>query len=392
MDLDWSIEDVAFRESARDWLSVNVPSVARPRDPFAASEFDRAWQRVLFDGGWAGINWPSEHGGLGLSILRQVIWYEEYARAHGPSFGFRFVALNHAGPTLIALGSDDQKNVHLRSILSGAELWCQGFSEPNAGSDLASLRTRGVVDGDEIVVTGQKIWTTGAAQTDFQELLVRTDPDSKGHRGLSWIICPMSLPGLEVHPIEKMTGHAEFCSVFYNESRIPLANVVGRLNEGWKTAMATLGFERGTAFIAEVAELELRVEALIALSQRTNLSGRTARPAWSDDEYRRKLMGAEAAVRALRSLNYENLSRYELGATPGSEASVTKLLVTETGREVQELTLELAGAPGVEDEAWGDWRDFFLNGFALSIGGGTPEIQREIIADRVLNLPRSRRA
>lgn len=391
MDLDWSPEDNAFRESARVWLAANTPRERRPNAPAQAAAFDRAWQRTLFDGGWAGINWPIEHGGRGLSILQQLIWYEEYARAHGPAFGFRFVAVNHAGPTLIALGDEAQKRMHLPAILRGEALWCQGFSEPNAGSDLASLRTRGVVDGDDLVVTGQKIWTTGADQSDFQELLVRTDPESKGHRGLTWIICPMSAPGVEVHPIQKMTGRAEFCSVFYSEARIPLANVVGGLHAGWATAMATLGFERGTSFIAECSELELKVDALIEIARNTPLAG-AKRPAWSDDEFRRKLMDARASVLSLRALNYANLSRYAAGSNPGAEASITKLLSTETGRQVQELALELAGAPAVQDESWEDWRDFFLNGFALSIGGGTPEIQREIIADRVLDLPRSRRA
>lgn len=389
MDLDWSCEDQAFRESARAWLAANTPRERRPSAPAAAAAFDRAWQRALFDGGWAGINWPVEHGGRGLSILQQLVWYEEYARAHGPPFGFRFVAVNHAGPTLIALGDEAQKRAHLPAILRGEALWCQGFSEPNAGSDLASLRTKGVVDGADLVVTGQKIWTTGADHADFQELLVRSDPESKGHRGLTWIICPMHAKGVTIQPIEKMTGHAEFCAVFYDDVRIPLANVVGGLHAGWATAMATLGFERGTSFIAECSELELRIDALVDRARATPLPG-AAKPAWNDDEFRRKLMEARAAVHGLRALTYANLSRYARGENPGAEASVTKLLTTETGRQVQELTLELVGAPAAQSAEWEEWRGFFLNGFALSIGGGTPEIQREIIADRVLALPRSR--
>ncbi|HEY0651343.1 acyl-CoA dehydrogenase family protein [Phenylobacterium sp.] len=383
MDLTWSPEELAFREALRTWLAANVPAERRPHDPAAGAAFDRAWQRVLFDAGWAGLNWPREYGGRGLSILQQVIWYEEYVRAGGPPMGFRFVAQNHAGPTLIALGTDDQKAGHLQRILSGEALWCQGFSEPNAGSDLASLRTRGVVDGDELVVTGQKTWTTGADQTDFQELLVRTDPESSRHKGLTWVICPMASKGIEIQPIRKMNGRAEFCSVFYDEVRIPLSNVVGQVNGGWATAMATLGFERGTSFIGEMAEITLRLEELIEIAK--------ASGDWKDDEVRRKLADRRAEVAALRALNYANLSRYARGEPPGAEGSITKLLTNDVARSVHELATEIAGADILDgDLERNRWGDLLQHGMVMTIGGGTPEIQREIIADRVLELPRSR--
>jgi alkylation response protein AidB-like acyl-CoA dehydrogenase len=383
MDLTWSPEDVAFRQALRAWLGENVPAERRPHDPAAGAAFDRAWQRVLFDAGWAGLNWPTAYGGRGLSILQQVIWYEEYVRAGGPPMGFRFVAQNHAGPTLIALGTDAQKAQHLERILSGEALWCQGFSEPNAGSDLASLRTRGVVDGDDLVVTGQKTWTTGADHTDFQELLVRTDPGSSRHKGLTWVICPMAAKGIEIQPIRKMNGRAEFCSVFYDEVRIPLSNVVGQLNGGWATAMATLGFERGTSFIGEMAEATLRLEELIEIAK--------ARGAWTDDEIRRKLADRRAEVAALRALNYANLSRYARGEAPGAEGSITKLLTNEVVRSIHELAVEIVGPEVLDgDLAENPWGDLLLHGMVMTIGGGTPEIQREIIADRVLELPRSR--
>ncbi|MBW8814216.1 MAG: acyl-CoA dehydrogenase family protein [Caulobacterales bacterium] len=383
MDLDWSPEQQAFREALRAWLAANVPTERRPHDLAAAAAFDRAWQRQLFEGGWAGLNWPVEYGGRGLSILQQVIWYEEYVRAGGPPMGLRFVAQNHAGPTLIALGTEAQKAAHLQPILTGQHLWCQGFSEPNAGSDLASLRTRAEVDGDHLVVTGQKIWTTGADQADFQELLVRSEPGSERHKGLAWVICPMDAPGIEIRPIRKMTGRAEFCAVFYDEVRIPLANVVGRLHEGWATAMATLGFERGTSFIGEMAEIAMRLEDLIAEAR--------ASGADRDDELRRKLADRRAEVAALRALNYANLSRYARGERPGAEGSITKLFTNEVARSVQELALELAGGVALDgDLAENEAAEAWLNGMVLTIGGGTPEIQREIIADRVLELPRSR--
>jgi alkylation response protein AidB-like acyl-CoA dehydrogenase len=383
MDLDWSPEQRAFREALRTWLAANMPDVRRPHEPSAAAAFDRAWQRQLFDGGWAGLNWPEAYGGRGLSILQQVIWYEEYVRAGGPPMGFRFVAQNHAGPTLIALGTDAQKTRHLQPILTGEHLWCQGFSEPDAGSDLASLRTRALVDGDDLVVTGQKVWTTGADQADFQELLVRTDPGSQRHKGLTWVICPMDAPGIEIRPIRKMTGRAEFCAVFYDEVRIPLANVVGQVNAGWSTAMATLGFERGTSFIGEMAEIAIRLEHLIAAARESGAD--------RDDELRRKLADRRAEVAALRALNYANLSRYARGEPPGAEGSITKLFTNEVARSVQELALELAGGAVLDgDLGANEAADAWLNGMVLTIGGGTPEIQREIIADRVLELPRSR--
>jgi alkylation response protein AidB-like acyl-CoA dehydrogenase len=383
MDLDWSPEARAFREELRDWLTGNVPRERRPHDPAAGAAFDRAWQRRLFDAGWAGLNWPAEYGGRGLSIVQQIIWYEEYVRAGGPPMGFRFVAQNHAGPTLIALGTKTQKAAHLRPILTGEALWCQGFSEPNSGSDLASLRTRGEIDGEDLVVTGQKIWTTGADQTDFQELLIRTEPDSSRHKGLTWVICPMDAPGIEIRPIRKMTGRAEFCAVFYDEVRIPLANVVGEVGGGWATAMATLGFERGTSFIGEMAEVALKLEALI---ETTKAGG-----AWRDDGVRRRLAERRAEVAALRALNYANLSRYARGERPGAEGSITKLFTNEVARGVQELAVEMAGGEALEGELEANpAAEALLNGMVLSIGGGTPEIQREVIADRVLELPRSR--
>jgi alkylation response protein AidB-like acyl-CoA dehydrogenase len=273
--------------------------------------------------------------------------------------------------------------LHLRAILTGAALWCLGFSEPNAGSDLASLRTRGVVDGDDIVVTGQKIWTTGADHADFQELLVRTEPGSSRHKGLTWVICPMRSPGVEIRPIRKMTGRAEFCSVFYDEVRVPLSNVVGEVGGGWATAMATLGFERGTSFVGEMADIALRLERLIERSKTEGL--------WRDDGVRLKLAERRAEVAALRALNYANLSRYARGEAPGAEGSITKLLTNEVARSVDELAVELAGGDLLDgDLVANPVAEALLGGMILSIGGGTADIQREIIADRVLELPRSR--
>ncbi|MDB5583890.1 MAG: acyl-CoA dehydrogenase [Bradyrhizobium sp.] len=389
MDLEWSADDVLFREEVRVWLTENLPGETRPAGTSGA-DFDRAWQKRLFAGGWAGINWPSEYGGRGLDLTRQMIWFEENAKAGAPSLGTLFVAQAHAGPTLIALGTEQQKARHLSGILRGDEIWCQGFSEPGSGSDLASLRARGTVDGDDIVVSGQKIWTSFADVADYQELLVRTEPGSTRHAGLSWVICDMKAPGITVHPIRKMNGDAEFCSVFYDEVRIPAANVVGAIGQGWATAMATLGFERGTAFIGEMVTLLLRLERLIEYAKTHPLAGAT-RPAWRDDAVRRRLSMHRAEVAALRALNYANLSRYAHGATPGAEGSLVRLFTVQLSQAIERAAIDIMGPALLDPEgAEQQWMSGYLHAIIHGIGGGTSDIQREIIADRVLGLPRSR--
>ena len=267
MDLRYSDADREFRARARDWLAGNIPNSRRPPGGSAAAQFDRDWQRKLHDHGWAGIAWPKEYGGLGLTGLQQVIWYEELARAGAPHhINTTYVALMHAGPTLIARGTEQHKAFHLPRILSGEALWCQGFSEPNAGSDLAALRTRGEIDGDHIVVTGSKMWTTDAQYADYQELLIRTDPQSQRHKGLTWLICDMRSPGIEVTPIRTMLQDEHVNSVFYDEVRIPIGNVVGEIGQGWSTALATLSFERGLGFIGDQLELYERVCRAIDLA------------------------------------------------------------------------------------------------------------------------------
>lgn len=389
MDLNWTPEDSLFRERVRDWLAGHVPPEARPSGTEAVA-FDRAWQRELMAGGWAGISWPKEYGGQGLSLTQQMIWFEENAKAGAPSAGVFFVAQMHAGPTLIVMGSDAQKAKHLNGILGGDEIWCQGFSEPGSGSDLASLRTKGVVDGDEIVVSGQKIWTSYADAADYQELLIRTEPGSERHKGLTWIICDMKTPGITVHPIRKLTGHAEFASVFYDEVRIPVSNVVGEIGEGWATAMATLGFERGTAFTSEMVHLVLRLEELIDYAKANPLPG-ASRSAWSDDECRRTLARLRADLAALRAMNYSNLSRYAGGAAPGAEGSLMKLLTNQLAQRIERAAIDMMGDrlldPDTDEQSW--LASYYRN-LVQAIGGGTADIQREIIADRVLGLPRSR--
>ena len=389
MDLDVAEHDVAFREEVRTWLAEHGPTGARPRSGEAMRAFDTAWQRAQWEGGWAGINWPVDYGGRGLSLLQQVIWYEEYATLGLPGIDACFVGNNHAGPTLISRATAAQKELHLPPILRGDVVWAQGFSEPEAGSDLAALRTRAEIDGDELVVNGQKVWTSFADVADWQELLVRTDPDAPRHKGLTWVICDMRGPGVDVRPIATMDGGRDFAEVFYDDVRIPLSNVVGRVNDGWSVAMSTLSFERGTAFTASQVRLADRVDQLVELARQRILPGQH-RPAIHDDEIAHQLATARAEVAALRSMTYAGVSRNARQEEPGPEGSILKLFYAELSQRVARLALDILGAEALELDPSGDddWQHEYLVSYSLSIGGGTSEIMRNIIGERVLGLPR----
>ncbi len=390
MEFRFTPEDERFRDEVRTWILANAPREARPHDEPSARAYDSAWQARQYEGGWAGIAWPVEFGGLGLSLMQQLIWHEEYAHAGAPAPGSMFVGLNHGGPTLMARGSDAQKHFHIPRILKGEAVWCQGFSEPSSGSDLASLRTRGVVDGDDLVVTGQKIWTSYGDVADYQELLVRTDPDAPRHAGLAWVICDMRTPGVTVRPIRTMTGSAHFAEVFYDEARIPLSNVVGGLKDGWSVAMSTLSFERGTAMIPHQVELQRTVEELIALAGEVSApDGR--RRAIQDDAIAALLAGLRAEVAAMRAMTYAAISRGLRQDVPGPEGAMISLYFGELFQRVQAGAMEILGGAGLEREGEAAaWVHRYLDGFKHTIAGGTSEIRRNIIGERVLGLPRGR--
>src|SRR3954447_25453243 len=278
MDLHDTEEEARFRADLRAWLADALPSVGPPpsHDYWDGRRaYDTAWQRRLFDAGYAGINWPEEVGGRGATPAEHLIFLEETEHAGAPYVGVNFVGLLHGGPTLIAEGRDEQKAFHLPGILKGEHVWCQGFSEPNAGSDLASLRTRAVRDGDDYVVSGQKIWTSYGHVADYCEMLVRTDPEAPKHRGISWLVVPMDTPGIDVRPLLTMEGSTEFCEVFFDDVRVPVANRVGDENDGWRVAMVTLSFERGTAFVSDVLESMELVRDLAELAKHITSNGAT---------------------------------------------------------------------------------------------------------------------
>jgi alkylation response protein AidB-like acyl-CoA dehydrogenase len=384
MDLHFTPEDKQFREQARDWLNDNIPEGRRPHGGEEMRAYDRAWQKTQFDAGWAGVSWPKEYGGMGLGLVRQLIWYEEYARAGAPDNHLCFVGLNHAGPTVISHGTEAQKQAHLSKILSGETIWCQGFSEPNAGSDLASLRTRAVIDGDELVVTGTKIWTSHGNLADMQELLVRTDPDAPKHKGISWVICDMRTPGIELRPIEIMTApnHEHFVQCFYDEARIPLSNVVGQVNEGWKVAMSTLGFERGTAQIKDQIRYAFLVEQMIEKARK-----RFGNANLKNDEIGARLAQLRADMAAARAMTYMVVSRAQAGLQ-GSESSLMRAMVGDTQQRARRLAFDIMGPDALENREDDDWVYFYLRSYSQTIAAGTAQIQRNIIGERLLGLPR----
>ncbi|HKP60715.1 MAG TPA: acyl-CoA dehydrogenase family protein [Polyangiales bacterium] len=364
---------LTFRQQARAWLAANVPKSAPPADGPASREYALAWQRTQARGGWAGIAWPRELGGRGASVLEQIVWFEEYVRAGAPSpLDPTFVGLNHAGPTLVACGTADQKAFHLPRIVNGDVIWCQGFSEPGAGSDLGALRTRGRVEGNELVVEGHKIWSSFADIADYQELLVRTDASAKTSASLTWVICPMHSEGISVRPIRTIAGVHKFCEVFYEGVRIPLSNVVGGVNNGWATAMSTLAFERGTSSLALLLSLLHKVEWLLAECppDRAHMRARIGQ------------LRAEGA--AIRAMTYR-LALDSAESTPGSSGSLVRLAFAEYAQRVNAAAVDLLGidAPEVGHD--------YLDAFSETIAGGTSEIQRNIIGERVLGLPRGPR-
>ena len=397
MDIRFSAEEIAFRDELRDWLGEVLPTLGDPpdRDDWTARrEWDMGWQRKLYDAGYAGINWPSEFGGRGSTPTEHLIFLEETTRMGAPYVGMNFVAQLHAGPTLILEATAEQQARHLPAMLKGEEVWCQGFSEPNAGSDLASLSTRAIRDGDHYVVTGQKIWTSFGHVADYCELLVRTDQEAPKHRGITWLICPMDLPGIEVRPITTVAGSSEFCEVFFDEVRIPVENRVGDDNDGWRVAMVTFSFERGTAFISELLGTMNQLAEMAELARGLRRNGSTA---WDDDEIRREIGRLQAEYDALWALTKRVVSQAQRTGMPGPGGSVFKLYYADVKKRMADLghrmlergALVLAEGGG-DEQTGGDMVASRLYVLSLSIAAGTSEIQRNIIGERILGLPKER--
>lgn len=395
MELRFSDEEEAFRAKLGVWLDDVLPTLAAPPpvdDWEARRVYDCEWQRMLFDAGYAGINWPTEVGGLGASPSEHLVFLEETERRGAPYVGLMFVALLHAGPTLIAEASAEQKAKHLPAILRGDEVWCQGFSEPQAGSDLASLRTRAVCDGDEYVVNGQKIWTSNAQVADYCELLVRTDLDAPKHRGISWLILPMDTPGIEIRPLRTIAGSDEFSEVFFDDVRVPVVNRVGDENDGWRVAMVTFSFERGTAFVSEMLYSMKLVSQLAEVAKTVTRGSGTA---WDDAGLRRDIGRAAADLDALWALVKRNVTQATRSGVPGPGGSVFKLHYSEVRHRLGDLSERVFQRAGLSfDDVAGMGNhphvEGMLHAISISIAAGTTQIQRNIVAERILGLPKDR--
>ncbi|KPC62242.1 acyl-CoA dehydrogenase family protein [Streptomyces chattanoogensis] len=384
MDLTYTEEEEAFRARLREWLAKVLPGL--PAKPAAADwparrAYDAAWQRMLYDAGYAGLHWPRDAGGQGATPTQHLIFLEETELAGAPYVGANFVGLLHAGPTIAAEGTPGQRARWLPPILRGDEIWCQGFSEPGAGSDLAALRTKAVRDGDSYVVTGSKIWTSHAEVADWCELLVRTDPEAPRHRGISWLALPMDAPGVTVRPLRTLAGSAEFAEMFLDEVRVPAGNRVGAQNDGWRVTMVTLAFERGTAFVGEVVACR-RVLGALARTARAN--GR-----WDDAVLRRRLGRLSAEFTALWRLTQWNVSEAQSGGgVPGAGGSVFKLRYSHARQELYDAAAEVLGAGSLDADQ--EWVADRLSSLSYTIAAGTSQIQQNVIAERILGLPKGR--
>ena len=397
VDFTLTSEQEAFRASVRTWLQANMPKewdrrvmahsdVPRPD----AYEFLRRWQGKLYEAGFIGLTWPTDAGGRGLTFMEEMIAQQEMALAKAPPV-LNILGVGMAGPTIIAYGTEEQKRRYPPKNLSCEEIWCQGYSEPNAGSDLASLQTRAVRDGDGFIVNGQKVWTSLAHIADYMMLLARTDPDVPRHKGITYFLLDMKTPGVTVKPLRQMTGDAEFNEVFFDNVRIPDSQVLGGVNNGWAVGLTTLMYERLALGFGLQVRLRIAIDNLIDLARRMEKEGRQVT---QDPVMRQKIAQLWIDTESLRLTGARAVTKLLRGELPGAEASTGKLVWVETHQKIQELAMEIEGpyaqlTHGSERAVeTGVWQYTFLRSRANSIEGGTTEIQKNIIAERVLGLPK----
>jgi alkylation response protein AidB-like acyl-CoA dehydrogenase len=393
VDLRFSAEDEAFRAEAREWLADALAgefAVVRgrggPGDEHVLFEERLAWERHLGAHGWTCVGWPKEYGGRGLSLRQQVIFYEEYARAGGPG-RVGLIGEGLIGPTIIHFGSDEQKRRFLPKIVTGEELWCQGYSEPNAGSDLANVQTRAALDGDEWVIDGQKVWTSLAHWAQWCFVLARTDRDAPKHKGISYLLVPMKQPGIEIRPIVQITGESEFNEVFFDGARTAKDNVVGEVNGGWRVAMGTLAFERGALTLGQQLQFQNEFDEVLRIAQEKGVARDPVRRQELADLWIKLRIMRFTALRGLTSMEHGELTR---------ETSISKLYWASVHRELGELMMRVQGphaeiADGLPYQLT-RLQSAFLFARSDTIYGGSDEIQRNIIGERILGLPQEPRA
>jgi alkylation response protein AidB-like acyl-CoA dehydrogenase len=391
MNFDFSEREEGFRKEVRAWLERHLPDDLRGK-AFAASRADveevrrlRAWQKTMAEAGYVGMDWPVEFGGRGAAITEMVILYQEMARAESPQIVNRG-GVSMLGPTLMKLGTPEQQRRFLPRIRTAEDLWCQGFSEPNAGSDLANLQTRAVLDGDHFVVNGQKVWTSMGHVADWCFLLVRTDPAAARHKGISFLLVDMTTPGITVRPLRQITGEAEFNETFFDNVRVPRQNLVGKLNEGWSVAITTLAYERDLLTFIRHISLRNALHRLVKLVQ--------ARGKSADPVVRQKIAELWIGEQALALNGYRSLTKILRGGQPGPEGSTSKLFWSQLDQELALAATQVIGPYSqiAEGSPWapddGQWQFYELLARGSGIRAGTTEILRNILAERVLGLPK----
>jgi alkylation response protein AidB-like acyl-CoA dehydrogenase len=379
VDLTFDERELAFRDELRRWLADNPPDPEPAGDGGEDANYAwrRAWQRRLYDGGWAAPHWPAEYGGRGATLTQSAIYFEELGRA-GVPLPANVLGLLLGGPTLMTWGTDEQKERYLAPILSGEEIWCQGFSEPDAGSDLAALKTRAVLDGEDWVVTGQKVWTSGAQHSKWCMLVARTDQDVPKHKGLTYFLMDMEQDEIQVRPLRQITGEAEFNELFIEEARIPAENVVGGVGNGWKVALTTLMNERaGLGFALQIRLRKLLDDVLAVAAERGLLQ---------DALYADALAELHVRCEAIRLLAWKGLTDVEKYGQPGPEGSLVKWLWSDTNQRVTQLAADVVGPEALT--AGTSWSYELLRARGNTIEGGTTEVLKNIVAERVLGLPR----
>jgi alkylation response protein AidB-like acyl-CoA dehydrogenase len=395
MDFAFTPEEEAFRLELRTWLRENLPQeIPTNLQPTTSQHFEflRQWQKTVYKGGWAGVSWPKEYGGRGATLIERMIFDQEMAQHKAPPL-INVLGLEIIGPTIMHYGTEEQKKRYLQKILSSDEIWCQGYSEPGSGSDLGSLKTRAMDQGDYFVVSGQKVWTSLASFSERCLLLVRTNPDVPKHKGLSCLLVDMQSPGITVRPLRTMTGEAEFNEVFFDEVKVPKENLLGQKDDGWKPIITSLMYERqGLGFYFTFA-LQQSANELVQTAKGVSQNGQ---PVLQIPFFRQKLAQAYIDSELLRLNNSRALTRMLRGEPAGPEGSIAKLHWAESNQRLQELAMEIAGPLGLlgQGSNWaledGLWQYEFLRSRANSIEGGTSEIQRNILAERVLGLPKAR--
>jgi alkylation response protein AidB-like acyl-CoA dehydrogenase len=399
MDFSITQEEEAFRREFHDWFQTNVPQeflmpeYRLPESWEERTQIYRDFQRKLFDAGYAGVTCPKKYGGAGGTFMENIIVTEALAPWLIRSGNINVVGHGMAGPLVLACGTEEQKEEFLPKLLNGEHIWCQGFSEPNAGSDLGNVSTRAIRDGDFYVVDGQKTWTTMAHVSDYCLLLARTNPELHKHKGLSYFVVDMRLPGIEVRPLLQITGETEFCEVYFDGVRVPKSRMVGEEGQGWRVTMTTLMYERVIGDIHMVSWFWWEYERIVEMARKI---ARNGRPASKDPIIRQKLAQCFVDLTVVRQIGYRSVSKMAKGEIPGPEGSISKLFWSEVGQRMIELATEIQGpyhqlmkdSLRAIDQGW--WPHEYLYYRALTLAGGTSEIQRNIIGERVLGLPKDK--